>query len=103
MKDKISTKFTQFFGSTPCQQSEKEMESGTFTSEAEGFERCIMCGVVTAVPVSMPVDWREDYEIGCGQLCDVCAKKRQKEVERENALITKQILLAIEQGRKERK
>ena len=49
----------------------------------------------------MPVDWRENYEIGCGQICAECAKKQRKAAERENTLTTAQILQAVEQSRKE--
>ena len=69
----------------------------------EEFERCVMCGALTSVPISMPVDWRENYEIGCGQICAECAKKQRKAIERENMLSTAQILQAVEQSRKETK
>ena len=71
------------------------------TPNTEEFERCIMCGALTCIPVSMPIDWRENYEIGMGQVCAECAKKQQKAIERENALTYEQILLAVEQSRKE--
>ena len=71
------------------------------TSKTEEFERCIVCGNLTCIPISMPIDWRENYEIGCGQICAECAKKQQKLIERENALTNEQILLAVEQSRKE--
>lgn len=69
----------------------------------EEFERCVMCGALTCVPVSMPVDWRENYEIGCGQICAACTKKQREATIRENALTTEQILLAVERSRKETK
>lgn len=71
------------------------------TPNTEEFERCVMCGKLTCVPISMPVDWRENYEIGCGQICAECAKKQRKAAERENTLTTAQILQAVEQSRKE--
>ena len=71
------------------------------TPKTEEFERCVMCGRLTCVPISMPIDWRENYEIGCGQICAECAKKQQKAAERENMLTTAQILQAVEQSRKE--
>ena len=40
----------------------------------EGYERCVLCGRLTPIPVSMPVDWREDYEMGFGQICIFCKK-----------------------------
>lgn len=60
-----------------------------------------MCGALTCVPISMPVDWRENYEIGCGQICAECAKQQREAIEHENMLSTAQILQAVEQSRKE--
>lgn len=68
--------------------------------KTEEFERCIMCGKLTCIPVSMPIDWRENYEIGMGQVCAECAKKQREALERET-LSNAQILLAVEQSRKE--
>ena len=73
------------------------------TPKTEEFERCVMCGELTCIPVSMPIDLRENYEIGCGQICAECAKKQRKAAERENTLTTEQILLAVEQSRRESK
>ena len=73
------------------------------TPKTEEFERCVMCGKLTCVPISMPIDWRENYEIGCGQICAECAKKQQKALEREHTLTNAQILQAVEQSRKETK
>ena len=73
------------------------------TSKTEEFERCIVCGNLTCIPISMPIDWRENYEIGCGQICAECAKKQQKALEREHTLTNAQILQAVEQSRKETK
>ena len=67
----------------------------------EEFERCILCGQLTCVPVSMPIEWRENYEVGCGQICVECAKKQRKAIKKEDNLITEQILIAIEQNRKD--
>ncbi len=69
----------------------------------EEYERCITCGKLTCIPVSMPVNWRENYEIGLGQVCAECAKKQREADERANTLSNAQILLAVEQSRKERK
>ena len=62
-----------------------------------------MCGALTCIPVSMPVDWRENYEIGLGQICAECAKTQRKAMERENMLSNAQILRAVEQSRKDTK
>ena len=69
----------------------------------EEYERCIVCGRVTCIPVSMPIDWRENYEIGCGQLCAECAKKQREATGWGNTLSNEQILQAVEQSKKESK
>ncbi|MBR5315006.1 MAG: hypothetical protein IKU45_06315 [Clostridia bacterium] len=48
--------------------------------ETEEFERCIVCGKLTSIPTSMPIEYRENYVVGCGQICDECAKKQQEDV-----------------------
>lgn len=60
-----------------------------------------MCGALTCVPVSMPIDWRENYEIGCGQICAACVKKQREATGLGNILSNEQILQAVEQCRKE--
>ncbi len=86
---------------TSNQQVKNEMDDTKTNSITEGFERCVVCGELTAVPISTPIDWRDNYEIGCGQLCIECAKKQQKAVKRENTLTTAQIRQAVEQIRQE--
>ena len=73
------------------------------TPNTEEFERCVMCGALTCVPISMPVDWRVNYEIGLGQICAECAKKEREAKLFGNKLTTEQILQAVEQCRKENK
>ena len=69
----------------------------------EEYERCVICGKLTGIPISMPIDWRENYEIGFGQICAECAKKEREAQTWGNTLTTAQILQAIEQCRKENK
>ena len=71
------------------------------TPNTEEFERCVICGKLTCVPISMPVDWRENYEIGLGQICAECAKIEREAKQFGNKLTTEQILQAVEQCRKE--
>ena len=71
------------------------------TPNTEEFERCVMCGALTSVPISMPVDWRENYEIGLGQICAACAKKQREATGWGKSLSNEQILQAVEQCRKE--
>lgn len=101
MKLKIFTKISHFFAGTPYQRSKKEAESVNNTSNTEEFERCVICGALTCIPVAMPIDWRENYEIGVGQVCAECAKKQRESCVQESTLTTEQILHAVEQSRKE--
>ena len=105
MKSKLFTKISQFFGGggTPYQRSKKEADGVKKAPVTEEFERCVMCGELTSVPVSTPIDFRDFYEVGCGQLCVTCHKKIRKSVKRENTLSHEQIMVAVEQCRKENK
>lgn len=38
-------------------------------------EFCVVCGCLTDVDISMPVDLRETYIDGAGQLCENVSKK----------------------------
>ena len=75
MKIKVITKILHLSRRVLCRYSEKKAESVKNTPNIEEFKRCIMCGALTCIPVSMPIDWRENYEIGVGQVCAECAKK----------------------------
>lgn len=39
------------------------------------FERCVLCGKQTHIPISTPVAARQGYVEGIGQLCPACYKK----------------------------
>ena len=39
------------------------------------YERCVLCGRETDVPTDLPIDRRDHYIEGCGQLCRNCWKK----------------------------
>lgn len=39
------------------------------------FERCVMCGELTTVRKDTHIDFRDNYEIGFGQMCYQCSKK----------------------------
>ena len=75
MKSKLLNKISRFFKSN---NDDDNVDVVNVADNAEEFELCVMCGKTTGIPISMPVDWRENYEIGCGQLCVECAKKQQK-------------------------
>lgn len=102
MNFKTITKISRFFSKgTLSQRSKNETESVNNTPNTEEFERCVMCGALTCVPISMPVDWRENYEIGCGQICVECAKKQHEAEGRKNMLTAAHILQAVAYSRKE--
>ena len=102
MKHKILIKILQFvFGHLPHQHPKKEANSVNNTPNTEEFERCVMCGKLTSIPVSTPIDFRDFYEVGCGQLCSSCYMKLSKQASEETTLSDARILLAVEQSRKE--
>ena len=72
----------------------------TETPQKEEYERCILCGNLTCIPVSMPIDQRDNYEIGAGQVCIECARKRRK-AEEQQVLSDAKILRAVELSRKQ--
>ena len=39
------------------------------------YEKCVLCGAETKIPNTMPIEGREDYIQGCGQLCTSCRRK----------------------------
>lgn len=85
MKFKMFNRAARLVREEPlCQPSEKDAESVNNTRNTEEFERCIVCGELTGIPISMPVDWRENYEIGVGQVCAECAKKQREVADRAN-------------------
>ena len=100
MKSKIFLKLSRFFKrNNACSLVQKELDSANNTPDSEEYERCILCGKLTCIPISMPVDWRENYEIGMGQLCAECARKQQKATESEHVLTAAQILYAVQESR----
>ncbi len=68
----------------------------------EELERCVMCGKTTEIPISKPIEFREYYEVGCGQLCSVCYKKLRGEANPNNILTNDEIVLAVERSRKKK-
>ena len=43
--------------------------------QAAGYERCVICGSMTAVRRDTPVAERVNYIEGCGQLCAPCCRR----------------------------
>ena len=57
MKNKLFDKISNFFrNSATYHQTKKEIESTDKTLVTEEFERCVICGKLTCIPISMPVD-----------------------------------------------
>jgi len=49
--------------------------SGQLLEPTEPRELCALCGRLTSVPMSTPIDLRNYYEPGFGQLCAMCYKE----------------------------
>ena len=45
----------------------------------EKYERCVICGDLTGVLKETPIEFRDHYEIGCGQLCFDCFQKTESD------------------------
>ncbi len=65
------------------------------TDKLNIFERCVMCGEMTDVPISTPIELRSNYEVGCGQLCIACQKKLRSSMQKENKLSNEQIVRTV--------
>ena len=94
MQPKLFTKIIKFLKDrlSPLSKSKEEVVLIPIT---EDFERCVMCGELTDIPVTTPIQLREFYEIGCGQLCENCYKTLQIEMNTESRLSNEKIMLAV--------
>lgn len=45
-----------------------------------GFENCVVCGKETYIRRDTPIDLRNNYIIGVGQLCEECAIKLKEDL-----------------------
>lgn len=76
MKSNKITSFLQLFEKDKYnQQPKKEAAIVKNTLITEEFERCVLCGELTSVLISTPINLRENYEVGCGQVCRFCKQK----------------------------
>ncbi len=39
------------------------------------YERCVICGELTTVRIDTPIEFRDCYEIGSGQVCYSCHRQ----------------------------
>ena len=46
-------------------------------NDSAQFEKCIICQCETNIPIDFPIDSRENYVVGLGQLCDKCSGDMQ--------------------------
>ena len=56
------------------------------SSGEDTYERCVLCGKKTDIPVSMPVNRRKRFIGGCGQLCEDCYNTLKPETGTANDL-----------------
>lgn len=78
MSDKIFYKILRLIGKlATCKLSEKENIGIDIINNCEEFERCVICGKLTNILISTPIDRRANYEIRIGQICSECARKHQ--------------------------
>ena len=49
----------------------------------KGYESCVLCRRLTNVPTTRPIDLREHYIEGAGQLCPECYRKLYGPVKEE--------------------
>lgn len=102
-KQKIITEILRFFGVERRRSFDEAADIVNPAADTGEFEYCVMCGKLTDVPVSMPVDLRENYESGIGQICNQCAKIVQIDDCEGDNLSNERILMAVEQCRNENK
>ena len=100
-KQRIRKRLSELFKKSSRLSSQKATETVADVPVTEPFERCVLCGALTSVPVETHVDFREDYEIGCGQLCAECARKQWEASQQADALSVTEILQAVERSIKE--
>ena len=56
----------------------KRKKTSKAAEDNEEFERCVLCHTLTDVRRSTPIEKREYYVVGIGQLCQSCSKKVHK-------------------------
>jgi hypothetical protein len=61
---------------SPGKQSEKELISDRALDD-DDFEKCVLCGARTTVLKTTPIQERNYYIEGVGQLCESCAIELQ--------------------------
>ena len=49
------------------------------------MDKCVSCGKETKYPKNLNIDYREHYVEGAGQLCDECAEKLNKKLNKKQS------------------
>lgn len=93
------TKVSEFFERLRCRPAKTEADGANKSVQNEEYERCAMCGELTAIPISLPINFRENYEIGFGQICDSCKAELRVKSENENVLSYAQMMIAVENSK----
>ena len=96
-KIKIRSLENKFLGGTSLKKRCGKMK---INSKNEELDICVICGAITDVPLSKPIDNREFYEVGCGQLCRNCYIKLHSDEGINNVLSDEEIVYAAELSRK---
>lgn len=50
----------------------KEPKENIIDLSDDLYEHCVVCGCLTNVKTSDPIELRKHYILGCGQLCEYC-------------------------------
>ena len=66
-------------------------------------EKCILCGKDTGIPFSAPIDSRECYIVGCGQLCKDCFDSLQYVSISKNKPFEEETYILLKRARKNSK
>ena len=52
----------------------------------EEFEKCVLCGKLVDIRKTLPIEFRSNYEVGVGQLCDVCSLQLKQLILDDNSI-----------------
>lgn len=63
----------------------KRKSGELFNNECE-FEPCIICGKITHISKTLPVEYRSYYIKGCGQLCYDCHNRIYPEAHKHKVI-----------------
>lgn len=80
---KIITKISENFrGGTRCDTPQGTHNVKNAPQNTE-YEKCVMCGEMTNIPIPLPITCRKNYVEGIGQLCEKCQNKLNREAQND--------------------